>query len=102
MAWFYSTDGGMKTAQPDGVIPPTVDGIAHGAWLTAAAPVPPSFVKTIKASVPKAILPNPIPDDIQPKVVPALQTALQQVVLTGVSIKEAYTAAQDELNKLLK
>jgi multiple sugar transport system substrate-binding protein len=102
MAWFYSTDGGMKTAQPDGVIPPTVDGIAHGAWLTAAAPVPPSFVKTIKASVPKAILPNPIPDDIQPKVVPALQTALQQVVLKGVSIKEAYTAAQDELNKLLK
>ncbi|WP_349903609.1 ABC transporter substrate-binding protein [Parafrigoribacterium humi] len=102
MAWFYSTDGGMKTAQPDGVIPPTVDGIAHGAWLTEAAPVPPSFVKTIKASVPKAILPNPIPDAIQPKVVPALQTALQQVVLKGMSIKEAYTAAQDELNKLLK
>ena len=102
MAWFYSTTGGMKTAQPDGVIPPTVDGIAHGAWLTEAAPVPPSFVTTIKASVPKAILPNPIPDDVQPKVVPALQTALQQVVLKGMSVKEAYTAAQDELNKLLK
>ena len=64
--------------------------------------MPPSFVKTIKASVPKAILPNPIPDAVQPKVVPALQTALQQVVLKGMSIKEAYTAAQDELNKLLK
>ena len=102
MAWFYSTNGGLKTAQPDGVIPPTVDGIAHGAWLTEAAPVPPSFVSTIKASVPKAILPNPIPDAVQPKVVPALQTALQQVVLKGVSIKQAYTDAQDQLNALLK
>ncbi|HEY5319394.1 MAG TPA: extracellular solute-binding protein [Galbitalea sp.] len=102
MAWFYSTNGGLKTAQPDGVIPPTVDGIAHGAWLTEAAPVPPSFVSTIKASVPKAILPNPIPDAVQPKVVPALQTALQEVVLKGMSIKEAYTAAQDQLNGLLK
>lgn len=102
MAWFYSTDGGLKAAQPDGVIPPTVDGIAKGAWLTEAAPVPPSFVATIKASVPKAILPNPIPDAVQPKVVPALQTALQQVVLKGVSIEKAYTEAQDQLNALLK
>jgi multiple sugar transport system substrate-binding protein len=102
MAWFYSTKGGLKAAQPDGVIPPTVDGIAHGAWLTEAPPVPASFVKTIKASVPNAILPNTIPDAVQPKVVPALQTALQQVVLKGVSIKQAYTDAQDQLNALLK
>ncbi|HEY5223804.1 MAG TPA: sugar ABC transporter substrate-binding protein [Microbacteriaceae bacterium] len=87
MAWFYSTDGRLKAAQPDGVIPPTSNGIAKGAWLTEAAPIPPSFVATIKASVPNAILPNPIPDAVQPKVVPALQTALQQVVLKGESIE---------------
>ena len=102
MAWFYSTAGGMKAGQPDGIIPATTDGIAKGAWLTEAAPVPPSFVATIKVSVPNAILPNTIPDAVQPKVVPALQTAMQQVVLKGMSIKEAYTAAQDELNGLLK
>ncbi|WP_187270738.1 extracellular solute-binding protein [Lacisediminihabitans profunda] len=102
MAWFFSTKGGMTTAQPDGVIPATTDGIANGKWLTEAAPVPASFVATIKASVPNAILPNAIPDAVQPKVVPALQTAMQQVVLKGMSIKEAYTAAQDELNGLLK
>lgn len=102
MAWFYSTGGGMTTAQPDGVIPATSDGIANGAWLKEKSPVPASFVDTIKASVPKAVLPNTIPDAVQPKVVPALQTAMQQVLLKGMSVKEAYTAAQDELNGLLK
>lgn len=102
MAWFYSTNGGMTTAQPDGVIPATKEGISKGKWLTEAAPVPASFVETIKTSVTNAILPNTIPDAVQPKVVPALQTAMQQVLLKGMSIKEAYTAAQDELNGLLK
>lgn len=102
MAWFYSTDGGMKAAQPDGVIPATKEGIANGAWLTEVPAVPASFVKTIKYSVSKAVLPNPIPDAVQPKVVPALQQALQQVTLKGVSIKKAYTDAQDQLNGLLK
>ncbi|HEV7185969.1 MAG: ABC transporter substrate-binding protein [Actinomycetales bacterium] len=102
MAWFYSTNGGMKTAQPDGVIPATSDGIANGAWLKESNPVPASFVSTIKASVPNAVLPNVIPDAVQPKVVPALQAALQQVLLKGESVQKAYTDAQDELNGLLK
>jgi ABC-type sugar transport system, periplasmic component len=102
MAWFYSNNGGLKAAQPDGVIPPTKEGIANGAWLKETNPVPASFVATITASVPNAILPNPIPDAVQPKVVPALQTALQQVVLKGESIQKAYTDAQDQLNALLK
>lgn len=102
MAWFYSTDGGMKAAQPDGVIPATKEGIKSGAWLTEAPPVPASFVKTVKYSVSKAVLPNPIPDAVQPKVVPALEQALQEVTLKGVSIKQAYTDAQNQLNALLK
>ena len=102
MSWFYSTNGGMKAAQPDGVIPATSEGIAKGAWLTEAPPVPKSFVDTVKYSVSKAVLPNTIPDAVQPKVVPALQQALQQVLLKGVSVKQAYTDAQDQLNGLLK
>ncbi len=102
MAWFYSTNGGMKVAQPDGVIPATADGIANGAWLNQTNPVPASFVATVKASVAKAVLPNTIPDAVQPKVVPALQQALQEVLLQHKSVQQAYTAAQDQLNGLLK
>ena len=102
LAWFYSTDGGMAAAAADGIIPATADGIKSGAWLKDANPVPASFVETVQTSVPKAVLPNTIPDDVQPKVVPALQTALQEVVLKGESIEKAYTAAQDQLNGLLK
>lgn len=102
MSWFYSTNGGMKAAQPDGVIPATSEGISKGSWLTEAPAVPKSFVETVKASVSKAVLPNTIPDAVQPKVVPALTQALEQVVLKGVSVKQAYTDAQDQLNGLLK
>jgi multiple sugar transport system substrate-binding protein len=102
MAWFYSTDGGMKIAAPDGVIPATSEGIKSGAWLHPSDATPASFVDTIKASVPKAILPNTIPDAVQPKVVPALQKAMQQVLLQGQSVEQAYTAAQDQLNAELK
>ena len=102
MSWFYSTNGGMKAAQPDGVIPATSEGISKGAWLTEAPPVPKSFVDTVKYSVSKAVLPNTIPDAVQPKVVPALQDALQKVLLKGETVKQAYTEAQDQLNGLLK
>ena len=102
MAWFYSTNGGLKAAQPDGVIPATTAGISKGTWLTEAPAKPASFVDTVKASVSNAILPNTIPDAVQPKVVPALQTALQQVVLKNVSVEKAYGDAQDQLNALLK
>ena len=102
MSWFYSTNGGMKAAQPDGVIPASKEGISNGAWLTEAPPVPKSFVDTVKYSVSKAVLPNTIPDAVQPKVVPALQDALQKVLLKGETVKQAYTEAQDQLNGLLK
>lgn len=102
LAWFYSTNGGLKAAQPDGVIPATRAGIADGDWSTAAPAKPASFVDTIKRSVSGAILPNTIPDAVQPKVVPALQTALQQVLLKKVPIEKAFGDAQDQLNAQLK
>ncbi|AMM22869.1 hypothetical protein AX769_22350 (plasmid) [Frondihabitans sp. PAMC 28766] len=98
MSWFYSTNGGEKAASQDGVIPATSNGIKDGAWLTDAPAVPKSFVSTVKYSVSKAILPDVLPASIQPKLVPALQQAVQEVVLKGESVKTAFTAAQKQLN----
>ncbi|MET0885822.1 MAG: sugar ABC transporter substrate-binding protein [Mycetocola sp.] len=102
MSWFYSTDGGMEAAVPNGVIPPTKDGLENGAWKDDDNPVPANLIPVVQYAVENAILPDAIPDDVQPKVVPALTAALEKVVVQGVSVKEAYTAAQDELNALLK
>lgn len=102
MNWFYSTDGGMKAAVPNGVVPATKDGLENGDWKNDDNPVPSNLIPVTEYAVQNAILPDPIPDDVQPKVVPALTEALEKVVLQGVSVKDAYTAAQDQLNALLK
>lgn len=101
LSWFYATDGGMKAAEPNGVVPATTDGLENGTWKDDSNPVPSNLIRVTEYAVQNAVLPDAIPDDVQPKVVPALTTALEQVVLDGKSIKEAYTAAQDELNGLL-
>ncbi len=101
MSWFYSTDGGMAVAAPRGVVPATVDGLANGDWKNDTNPVPANLVAVTDYAVANAVLPTPIPDDVQPAVVPALREALERVVLQGVSVQDAYTAAQDELNALL-
>lgn len=101
MNWFYSTDGGMQAAVPNGVVPATVDGLENGAWKDDDNPVPSNLIPVTEYAVANAILPDAIPDDVQPKVVPALTEALEKVVLQGVSVEEAYSAAQDQLNALL-
>lgn len=102
MSWFYKTDGGMKAAVPNGVVPATKDGLANGDWKNDTNPVPSNLIPVTEYAVQNAVLPDPIPDAVQPKVVPALTEALQKVALQGVSVKDAYTAAQDQLNALLK
>ena len=102
LSWFYATDGGMKAAEPNGVVPATKDGLENGTWKDDDNPLPSDLIPVTEYAVQNAILPDAIPDDVQPKVVPALTKALEQVVLQGASVKEAYTAAQDELNGLLK
>jgi multiple sugar transport system substrate-binding protein len=97
MSWFYSANGGMKAAAPNGVIPPTKTGLATSAWKEAQKE-PSNRVATVEYSTKNAVLPASIPDSIQPKVVPALQEAMQKVILQGASVQQAYTAAQDELN----
>lgn len=102
MSWFFSTDGGMKAAEPNGVVPATKDGLDNGTWKNDSNPVPSNLIPVTKYAVQNAVLPDPIPDAVQPKVVPELTKALESVVLNGVSVKDAYTTAQDNLNKLLK
>lgn len=102
LSWFFSTDGGLKAAEPDGVIPATKEGLTNGSWLNDKSPVPASLIPVTKYEVENAILPNPVPDSIQPKVVPAIQKAIQQVVLQSVPIEKAFTDAQDSLNAQLK
>ncbi len=101
MSWFYATDGGMTVAAPNGVVPATVDGLANGEWQNDTNPVPANLVAVTDYAVANAVLPTPIPDAVQPAVVPALKEALESVLLRGVSVRDAYTAAQDELNALL-
>lgn len=101
LSWFYSTDGGMAAAEPNGVVPATTDGLENGTWKEDTNPVPAGLIPVTEYAVQNAILPDAIPDAVQPKVAPALTEALEQVVVQGKSIKEAYTAAQDELNGLL-
>lgn len=102
LSWFFSTDGGLKAAEPDGIIPATTEGLANGSWLKDKNPVPASLIPVTKYEVQNAILPNPVPDKVQPKVVPAIQKAIQQVVLQGVPVQKAFTDAQDSLNAQLK
>ncbi|MET0860429.1 MAG: sugar ABC transporter substrate-binding protein [Microbacterium sp.] len=101
LSWFYATDGGMKAAEPNGVVPATKDGLENGTWKDDTNPLPSNLIPVTEYAVENAILPDAIPDDVQPKVAPALTKALEQVILEGQSVKDAYTAAQDELNGLL-
>lgn len=102
LSWFYSTDGGLPLAEANGVVPPTIDGIENGTWREDPNEVPSNLLAVTEYAVENAVLTEALPDDIQPKVAPALREALERVLLQGVSIEEAYTAAQDELNGLLK
>lgn len=102
LAWFFSKDGGMKEAEPNGVIPATTDGLENGTWLQDDAPVPANLIPATQYAVKNAQLPNPVPNDAQTQLTPTLVEAAQEVVIGGSSIEEAYTKAQDTLNALLK
>ena len=102
LSWFFSNDGGLKEAEPNGVIPATKEGLTNGSWLQDTSKVPASLIPVTKYEVQAAILPNPVPDAVQPDMVPAIQKAIQQVLLQGVPIDKAFTDAQDSLNAKLK
>ena len=100
--WFYSPEGGMKAAAPNGVIPATAEGVADGEWKAVAAAVPAQFVSSSEYAVQNAVLPTAIPQDLVPEVAPALARALERVLLEGTDVAVAYKDAQDELNGLVQ
>ncbi|MFD5598567.1 ABC transporter substrate-binding protein [Leucobacter sp. NPDC058333] len=102
MAWFYSQDGGMKEAEPNGVIPASTEGLKNGSWLEDSNPVPANLIPATQYAVENAQLPNAVPNEAQTQLVPVLEKAAQEVLVGGKSIEDAYTAAEDELNALLK
>lgn len=102
LVWFFSKDGGMKEGATNGIIPATADGLANGEWLNDTNPVPSNLIPATKYSVQNAQLPNPVPNEAQTQLTPVLEKAAEEVVVGGKSIKEAFTAAQDTLNALLK
>lgn len=102
LSWFFSNGGGLKEAEPNGVIPATKEGLTNGSWLQDTSKVPASLIPVTKYEVQAAVLPNPVPDAVQPDMVPAIQKAMQQVILQGVPIDKAFTDAQDALNAKLK
>lgn len=102
MAWFYSADGGMAAAAPNGVIPATTEGLTNGAWLKDTNPIPANLIPATQYAVTNAALPPAIPQAAATQLAPTLKQAAQEVVLGGKSVEEAYGAAQDTLNALLQ
>lgn len=101
LSWFYKTDGGMALAQKNGVVPPTVDGIENGAWREDDHPVPANLIPTTETSARDAILSPALPVAMSASMNELLNNALQEVVLNGKSVEDAYGAVQDRLNDML-
>ena len=102
LAWFYSTNKGMKAAEPNGVIPATSDGIKNGTWRTDTNPVPKNLIPATVYAVKNAALPPAIPNAAASQLSPVLQKAEQEVLVGGKSVEDAYTEAQTTLNALIK
>ncbi|WP_353114848.1 extracellular solute-binding protein [Microbacterium sp.] len=101
LSWFYKTDGGMVPAQKNGVVPPTVDGIENGAWRDDDHPLPAHLIATTESSARDAILAPTLPVAMSTSMNELLNNALQEVVLNGKSVEEAYGAVEAELDKRL-
>lgn len=99
--WFYSTDGGMALAQqPEagGIIPPTVDGLETGSWQDVDVPANMSvFAQTAK----DATLLVSLPGSAGSVLTDATKRAVQEVVLNGASVEEAFGKAADEVRAAL-
>jgi len=99
MSWFYDANKGMKVAEKvANAIPPTNEGIDHGTWRDVT---PPANIGSFAKSARSAILMTPLPGSAGTTLTDAAIKATQQVELNGMSIKEAFTQAQDTVNAQL-
>jgi multiple sugar transport system substrate-binding protein len=89
----------MKVAEKvANAIPPTNEGIDHGTWRDVT---PPANIGSFAKSARSAILMTPLPGSAGTTLTDAAIKATQQVELKGMSIKEAFTQAQDTVNAQL-
>ena len=99
LKWFYASDGGMVVAQQvANAIPPTDDGIDHGAWRDVK---PPNNIGSFATSARSAVLLTALPGTASATLTTATTKATQEVVLKGRSIKDAFTEAQNTVNAKL-
>jgi len=101
LSWFFTKDGGETTMENSyQVLPPTQSGIDSGSWKTL--PGPPTNVSAFSDAISNALMAAQLPKTAQGVLTTALITADQKVLLQGVSVKDAFTEAQNTVNAALK
>jgi multiple sugar transport system substrate-binding protein len=99
LSWFYSPDGTAVAQKVGAAIPPTLDGLANGAWRKTN---PPANVKIFADAAKTAVLLPQLPGTASQTLNSAVTKAVQQVTLEGRSVKDAFTEAEDAVNKDLQ
>lgn len=100
LAWFYQSDGGMKLAQATGqVVPPTADGLANGTWKDL--PAPPKNEEAFATDAKNAVLAVQLPGKAQGVLDDSVLKAVQEVVLKGRSVSDAFGDAEKAVNQAL-
>jgi multiple sugar transport system substrate-binding protein len=102
LAWFYDAKKGMKVAQTaagGGIIPPTTEGLTNGTWQNVAIP---TNIKVFAQTAKDAVLLTQLPGSAGTTLTTATQKAVQEVVLNGATVKDAFDEAQATVNAALK
>jgi multiple sugar transport system substrate-binding protein len=101
LSWFYQTEGGMKIAQEvGGVIPPTQDGIDNGIWKDGTPP--PANIAVFGEAARTAVLLAQLPGTAGSVQGEAIKKAVQEVLLQGRSIADAFGEAEATVNAQLE
>lgn len=100
LRWYYSEDGAMKMlAETYAVVPPVTELQDSPIWRDLPAP-PANADAFLQAIEDGGALPD-IPFNNQAGVRDAVKQAMEQVLINGTSIEDAFSAANDEANKAL-
>jgi multiple sugar transport system substrate-binding protein len=101
LGWFYDPEGGMAVAQtPEGggIIPPTESGLADGTWQDAETP---ANLAVYAVAAEDAVLLPQLPGTAGTVLTEAVRTAVQEVILSGKTVEEAFTTAQQTVDEAL-
>ncbi|GGM63487.1 ABC transporter substrate-binding protein [Microbacterium saperdae] len=101
LGWFYDPEGGLAVAQtPEGggIIPPTATGLSEGTWQDAETP---ANLKVYAVAAEDAVLLPQLPGTAGSVLTDAVRTAVQEVILNGKSVEDAFTTAQQTVDEAL-